>query len=741
MPAPEALLPPGAGRIRVRLRGAVQGVGMRPFVHRLATELELAGSVRNGADGVTIEAEGERLAAFLHRLAAEAPPLAHIDAIEVACEPPRGASGFVIGPSTAGAVATRIVADAATCAACRAELRDPASRFFGYPFTNCTACGPRYTITRRLPYDRPATAMAGFAMCPACARDYRDPASRRFHAEPIACPDCGPRLSHAVPAIADALAAGRIVALKGIGGFHLLCDARHAAAVAELRRRKGRDAKPFAVLVADDAALDVAAAPTGAERALAATIARPIVLMVRRDPDPLADGIAPGLARIGVMLAYAPVHHLLFDALPPHTALVATSANPGGEPLVIDDADAARRLDGIADLIVTHDRPIAVRADDSVAQIVLGRPALLRRGRGHVPDPVTLASDGPSVLALGGHLKSTVCLTRGREAFVSQHIGDLDTAETMRFWHETIAHLIAILDVRPERAVCDLHPDYRSTQLAPGFGLPVDQVQHHAAHVASVAAEHGVAGPVLGLALDGHGIGPQGAAWGGELLLVDGASWRRLGGLAPLALPGGDRAAREPWRMGVAALHALGRGDEAAARFPDHPLAAPLAARLLHGGVCPTTTSLGRLFDAAAALLGVCLAQSYEGQAAMELEALVRAPAVLPAGWRLAEGTLSFAPLLDALPGLDRAEGAALFHGTLIEGLAALAAHGAARTGVTTVCLGGGCLMNRVLADGLAHRLIAHGLRPLLAAMLPPNDGGLSLGQAAMARALARGGD
>ncbi|HKM61046.1 MAG TPA: carbamoyltransferase HypF, partial [Acidisphaera sp.] len=656
--------PPGASpgtaeRVRVRLSGAVQGVGMRPFVHRLAAETGLAGFVRNGADGVTIEVEGSRIADFISRLSAETPPLARIDALAIETLAPTGDAGFSIGASTGGRAATRVVPDAATCPDCLAELFDPASRFFGYPFTNCTQCGPRYTITRRLPYDRGRTAMAGFTMCAACAADYADPLNRRFHAEPIACPSCGPRLSHAIRAIAAALRDGRIVALKGIGGFHLLCDARNEAAVAALRRRKSREAKPFAVMVANAASLGTAAQATAAETALASGMARPIVLM-RAVPGALAPSVSPGLAHVGVMLAYAPPHHLLFaelagtagaghDPFAPNPAvLVATSANPGGEPLVIDDADAERRLAGVADLIVTHDRPILVRIDDSVTHILAGAPALLRRARGFVPEPIELPADGPDVLALGGHLKSTVTVTRGREAFVSQHIGDLDTAETVKFHRETTAHLLSVLDVTPTRVICDLHPDYRSTRIAEAFDLPCVRVQHHAAHVAAVAGEHGLTGRVLGLALDGHGMGPDGENWGGEMLLLEGAAWRRLGGLFPLPLPGGERAAREPPRMGVAALAALGRAQEIAVRFREFPFARPVAAYLARPGLCPVTSSMGRLFDAASGLLGLCRVQDYEGQAAMELEALVTGPLAMPGGFALDQGVLDFRPLLAA---------------------------------------------------------------------------------------------
>lgn len=746
----DAAFPPDAvARLRLKLNGAVQGVGMRPFIHRLASDCRLAGFVHNGADGVTVEIEGGRTAEFLARLKTEAPPLARIDTLAVEDVPPLGGTGFAIRDSEGGRTVTRIVPDAATCEACLDELFDPESRYFAYPFVNCTHCGPRYTITRRLPYDRRQTSMAEFPMCPDCAAAYGDVADRRFHAEPVACPVCGPRLSHPIADIAATIGAGGIVALKGIGGFHLVCDARNETAVNALRRRKAREHKPFAVMVANRASVAAVAQASAAELDLVAAVARPIVLMAAR-AGVLAPSVSPGLSRVGILLAYAPVHHLLFAALrgddfahhdrraANDTILVATSANPGGEPLVIDDADAARRLGGIADLIVTHDRAIVVRADDSVAQVIAGAPSYLRRARGFVPEPIELPADGPPLLAVGAHLKSTVTLTRGREAFVSQHIGDLDTAETVRFFREVVDHLMTIVDVRPEAVVCDLHPDYRSTQFAESLGLPVIRVQHHAAHLAAVAAEHRLAGPTLGLALDGHGLGLDGGAWGGELLRLDGGRVDRLGHLAPLPLPGGDKAAREPWRMGVGALVAVGRANLAAALFPKAPLATPLARRIAGGDETLVTTSLGRLFDAVAALLGVREVQDYEGQAAMELEALVDGPEVLDGGWKIEDGVLSFAPLLNHIARFrpDARLGASLFHGTLIDGLAALAADGASRTGTATVVLGGGCMMNRVLAEGLTAALAVLGLKPLMARRLPPNDGGLSYGQVALARQL-----
>ena len=734
-------------RLRLRVRGAVQGVGMRPFVHGLATRFGLAGFVLNDGDGVAIEVEGAAVAAFRAALEAERPPLARFDAIEATAAVPTGESGFRIVESVGGRVRTRVPADAATCAACLDELFDPASRFHRYPFVNCTHCGPRYTITARLPYDRPQTAMAGFPMCAACAADYRDPTNRRFHAEPIACPACGPRLTHPVGEIVAAIRAGRIVAVKGLGGFHLMVDARNEAAVAELRRRKIRDAKPFAVMVANEASLAGIVRASAEERRLFASSAAPIVVM-ERIAGSVAPSVAPGLGRLGVMAPSTPLHHLIFaeaegrlDAGERRSeasgfVIVATSANPGGEPLVIDDDDARRRLAGIADLIVGHDRPIVIRADDSVAQVVAGRARFIRRARGFVPEPIDLGTDGPAVLATGAHLKATVCVTRGREAFVSQHVGDLDTAETVKFYRETAAHLMSLLDVTPDLVACDLHPDFRSSLFAEEIGAPVLPVQHHAAHVAAIAAEHGIAGGIVGLALDGIGHGDDHGAWGGELMRIEGASWTRLGHLAPLALPGGDKAAREPWRMGLAALAAVGRLDRAAALFGGAGPVEAVAARIA-GGREAATTSAGRLFDAAAALLGVRLVQDHEGQAAMELEALADRPIAGSGLFRLDGGVLDFRPLLARLAAgdLDAREGASLFHGAVIDGFAALAAT-QARAG-EAVALGGGCLMNRVLAEGLVAALAARGVTALLAEKVPANDGGLSLGQAALARAFA----
>jgi len=733
-------------RLRLRVRGVVQGVGFRPFVFRLAQSLQLSGFVLNDGEGVLIEIEGAATDRFQALLRDQAPPLARVDSIELTRLAPRGGGGFTIARSGTGSNATRIGADAAVCAECLRDMADPGSRFFAYAFTHCTHCGPRFTITRGLPYDRERTSMAGFAMCPACQGDYADPASRRFHAEAIACPDCGPRLSSSIEDAAAWLAHGGIVALKGVGGFHLLCDARDDAAVGRLRARKARDAKPFAVMVRDLVAARRIADPTPAEEALLASTARPIVL-ARARPSALSPHVAPRLSRVGLVLAYAPAHYLLFDALSrlrasPPPALVATSANPGGEPLVADNDEARTRLRGIADFIVSHDREIVARADDSVMQVVAGMPAFIRRARGFVPDPIDLGADGPAVIATGADLKNTVCVTRGREAFLSPHVGGLDNAQTIRFQRETMTHLCAILGIEPEFAACDLHPDFHSTRAAESLGLPLIRVQHHLAHAQAVVAEHGLRERVLGVVMDGYGFGLDGAAWGGELLLVDGPVWKRAGALWPLPMPGGDRAAREPWRMGVAALHEAGCPGAAPALWPDHAQASRLAALLASGMRAPRTHSLGRLFDAAAAISGGRLVQSHEGQAAMEFEAWVTAPESCRDGYAIENGLLDFRGLVHqmATAGLKGRAAANLFHGTVIDGLVQWAVSAAVSTGTDRVVLAGGCFMNRVLAEGAMRGLERHGLAPFIARQAPANDGGIALGQAAWARQVIMGG-
>ncbi len=794
---------------RLRITGIVQGVGFRPYVWHLAKALNLTGWVRNDAAGVEVLVEGEAAAveAFTRRLPEEIPPLARVRE-STWCDGPAtgGHADFAIVESGAGRAATLIGPDTAVCPDCLAELCNPADRRWRYAFINCTHCGPRYTLTRRLPYDRAQTSMAAFPLCPDCEKEYRNPADRRFHAEPTACPVCGPRLAFRPlppgegrgegarlvdeqtllphPAlratlprggreedpIGDTLArlrAGQILAIKGLGGFHLACDARNAETVQRLRDRKNREEKPFAVMAANLASLAEWVELSPAEAELLQSPERPIVLL-RKKPrtDAALPGIAPGLAWLGVMLPYTPLHWLIFHEAagrpagtewmgqPQELVLVMTSANPGGEPLVIRNDEALERLAGIADGVLMHDRDIVVRCDDSVVRCLAEIPPnptfskegsshpstqFIRRARGYTPRAIRLSKPGPSVLALGGYIKNTICVTRGDEAFVSQHIGGLDNPATCTMHMEVTRHLLDILEVKPEAVAHDLHPDFfasrHALELTEQWGVPAVAVQHHHAHIAAVAAEHGVSGPLLGLALDGVGLGSDGSAWGGELLRVEDAVFTRLGHLSPLPLPGGDKAAKEPWRMAAAALFRLGRAQEIPRRFPNQPMARQLHVMLEHDVHCPPSTSLGRCFDAAAGLLGVREVMAYEGQAAMLLEGMAeRGGDVAPVagGYVLDEsGQLDLLPLLARLADeTDPAHGAALFHATLGQALADWTERAARREGLTNVALGGGCFLNHMLSRDLRRLLAERGLAVLEARQAPPNDGGLSLGQA-----------
>lgn len=770
----------------VRVRGVVQGVGFRPFVWRLAGELGLSGWVRNDAEGVLIRVEGESdaLARLLMRLEAETPPLARIDHVESVRVGPENADGFSIVESAAGRVTTAIGHDTAPCPACLAEMFDPAGRRWRHAFITCTHCGPRYTVTRRLPYDRAQTSLAPFPLCPRCLVEYKDPADRRFHAETTCCPACGPTLAlldsaglplagDPVTGAVDLLRRGGILALKGMGGFQLLCDARNSVAVAELRKRKDREEKPFALLFANSASVSGVVSLADWERILLEASERPIVLLRKEQAaDASFSGCAPGLAWLGAMLPATPLHYLLFHEAaarpsglawleePQSLVLVCTSANPGGEPLVVGNREAMARLAGLADGYLLHDRDIVVRCDDSVVRSVPedqgaenGRfqagklPAgagfsFVRRARGYTPRAIRLPHSGPSVLALGGWYKNTICVTRGDQAFLSQHIGDLDNRATCLYLEETVEHLLGILDVTPDVVAHDLHPDFHSSRYAVSFaagrGIPAFPVQHHHAHVAAVLAERGHAGPALGVALDGVGLGADGQAWGGELLRLEGAGCTRLGRLAPLRLPGGDRAAREPWRMAAAALYRLGRGDEIPGRFPRQPASAMMT-RMLDGGInCPESSSMGRLFDAAAGLLGVREVAAFEGQAAMLLEGLAEReswPAPLSGGWRLSDGVLDFARLLAAMADSrgNPARAAALFHATVVAGLGDWILTAARQESLDVVALGGGCFLNRLLGARLPSLLGEAGLRVLTGRQAPANDGGLALGQAWLA--------
>jgi hydrogenase maturation protein HypF len=762
-------------RRRLEVRGIVQGVGFRPFVYRLARDLALDGWVRNDAAGVTIEVQGdaariERLATCMRELA---PALARVDSVaQRECAPEEAAAGFAILESGGGRAATAIGPDSAICADCLTELFDPSNRRYRYVFINCTCCGPRYTITRALPYDRSMTSMAAFAQCGPCLAEYRSPLDRRFHAEPNACPACGPQLAlldatgrpvEGIDPVAETiarLARGDVVAIKGLGGFHLACDAHNAEAVARLRTRKSRDEKPFAVMVANVASARRWTQMSLAEEAMLEAAERGIVLLRKCDAtDDAHAGVAPDLAWLGVMLPYTPLHYLLFHeaagrpdgtpwlAQPQDLVLVMTSANPGGEPLVTGNDEAVRRLQGIADAFVVHDRDIVVGCDDSVLRAVPGAARgafqFFRRARGYTPRAIRLASAGPCVVALGGYFKNTVCVTRGDEAFVSQHVGDLDNAPTCAALDAAVAHLVSILDVSPEVVAHDLHPDFYSTrhaaELAARWGVPIRGVAHHHAHIAAVVAEHRRRGPVLGIALDGVGLGTDGGAWGGELLYVDGAHCERLGRLRPLRLPGGDRAAREPWRMGAAALSLAGRHNEIAQRYADEPAAPAVRDMLARRFNAPETSSMGRWFDAAAGLLDVKRRMAFEGQAAMLLEGAAERHGTVAADPSLftitSDNELDLTALAMRLANLhDVGRGAALFHATLIEALAAWVAQAARELDVPTVAGGGGCFLNAILARGLDAALSRRGLTLLQAQSVPPNDGGLSLGQAWVAR-------
>jgi hydrogenase maturation protein HypF len=739
-------------------------VGFRPYVYRLARELGLGGWVANTGDGVRIEVEGDApsVERFVDAVSRGPAPLARVRDVRFGYLAPRAERGFRIRDTQGGAVRTGVTPDTGVCGACLAELFDPADRRYRHAFINCTHCGPRYTITRALPYDRPNTSMGAFQQCEPCAAEYGSSGSRRFHAQPNACPGCGPSLrvldadgtplasADPVASVSAALARGDVVAVKGLGGYHLVCDARDADAVASLRARKQREAKPFAVMVASTASARALAVIGEDERALLESPERPIVLLARAPDAPALPGIADGLDRLGVMLPYTPVHYLLFHeraGRPPGlawldeaqpTVLVMTSANPNGEPIVRDDDEALARLDGIADLFLVHDRAVVARCDDSVVRADGAAVTLLRRARGHAPVPVRLPAAVPPVLAFGGLLKNTVCVTRGNEAYLSPHVGDLDNAATCAAQDEAVSQLLEVLAVTPEAVACDLHPDFHSTRAAARFaedrGLSLVQVQHHHAHVAAVAAEHGIQGCLLGVALDGLGLGHDGAAWGGELLRLDGGRCERLGRLRPIALPGGDRAAREPWRMGASVLHALGLGEAIEARFGG--AAAAAVAEMLRLGVnCPPSSSAGRLFDAAAALLGVRTVNRFAADAAMALEALTEGvPALRPECglWCVDEALeLDLLPLLARLvTGAAPRADAALFHDTLAVAVARWVAAGADRTGLSRVALAGGCLLNRRLALRLDDELRTLGLQAFRARRVPPNDGGLSLGQA-----------
>ncbi|HQZ22624.1 MAG TPA: carbamoyltransferase HypF [Thermoflexales bacterium] len=809
-------------RQKLFVRGIVQGVGFRPFVYTLAQKMGLRGQVGNNSAGVFIEVEGnpDAIAKFVSELRASPPPLAMIESITVEPQPARGDAAFVIVESESQPQAsTPISPDICVCEDCLREMRDPSDRRHGYPFINCTNCGPRFTIIKDVPYDRPFTTMQEFALCPSCAAEYHDPANRRFHAQPVACPTCGPHvwlerlaieiapgepLADRPPARTEGVGAGRrsaeslpeatsvaqkfvtiaqrddaiqharralregkIVAIKGIGGFHLACDATNDAAVAELRRRKGRAGKPLAVMAADLAAAQAIAKMSEAEEKLLASKERPIVLLPAVD-GALAAQVAPGNASIGVMLPYTPLHYLLFDedtapAAHPELVegcaagvrvLVMTSGNLSDEPICKDNDEARERLAGIADLFLMHNRDIHVWCDDSVVRVFDGHELPVRRSRGYAPYPIRLNKQGPCVLGVGGELKATFCLTKGEYAYLSQHIGDMENLETMQAFERAFDHFSALFRARPEHIACDLHPGYLSTRLAREMAqkrdVPLIQVQHHHAHIASVMAEHNL-GPterVIGIALDGTGAGTDGAIWGGEVLIASYASFERFAHLKYVPLPGGDAAIKRPYRAALAHLFAAGIAwDEDLACAQACP---PAELRVLRQQLernlnCAPTSSMGRLFDAAAALIGIRQTVSYEAQAAIEMESL--AGDLDENGYafgieRQPDDTLIVdpAPMWNALitdirMGVPKPALIAWFHAGVADLILKLARRAREETRLSTVALSGGVFQNTLLLGMAVRRLRDEGFTPRVHRRVPPNDGGLALGQVAVALA------
>jgi hydrogenase maturation protein HypF len=760
---------------RIRVTGVVQGVGFRPFVVLLAGRLGLAGWVRNDSSGVDIHLEGEPagLEEFLNRLRTEPPPLARIETLESSLVETTGCTGFTITPSLrVEGDYQPISPDIATCPDCLRELRTPGDRRYRYPFINCTNCGPRFTIIRDIPYDRPATTMAGFPLCDACAAEYGEPSDRRFHAQPVACPDCGPHLwlevegsriaerEAALERARELLATGGVLAVKGLGGFHLACDATDPSAVARLRHRKRRSGKPFAVMAADLETVRHHVRLNEAEARLLESAERPVVLARRREPDPaeatspagprVAEEVAPGLDTLGVMLPYTPLHHLLLEPAPGFPeVLVMTSGNLSEEPIAFEDEDARRRLGPLADALLMHDRPIHTRVDDSVTAAVGEDLYFYRRARGYAPLPLPFPLIGPPVLAAGGEMKNTFCLTRGSHAFLSHHIGEMDNLETFRSFEWSIRYYERLFRVQPEVLAWDLHPDYQATRWAQERarreGLASVGVQHHHAHIAACLLDNRlpVDRPVIGVCLDGTGYGPDGAIWGGEFLLADVHAYTRACHLAYLPLPGGDAAVRNPYRTALAWLRQAGVAWQERLAPVDEAGIEELA--VLEGQLArrintPLTSSMGRLFDAAASIAGVCQRIDYEAQGPIELEAAAAGGEEGAYPFEVGEDILDPAPAVRALAaetlrGVPLPVLSARFHNG-VAGAVATVCHRLHRAhGVRQVALSGGVWQNRYLLERTIGLLAREGFEVYIHRHVPANDGGLALGQAAIAAA------
>ncbi len=751
-------------RARGRVKGIVQGVGFRPFVYKIATRLGLGGHVANTPEGVDIEIEGSpgSIQSFYKALVEESPPLAHIASVHWEEIPPKRDTRFhILKSNSRGERTTLISPDVSVCEDCLREMRDPADRRYRYPFINCTNCGPRYTIIIDIPYDRAATTMKKFLMCQDCQEEYHDPSNRRFHAQPNACWECGPRVTlhdsrgRLIPAedpISEAgqlLAQGYILAVKGLGGFHLAVDARNHKAVVRLRRRKHREEKPLAVMVQDMDKAKGLAHVDEAEASLLSSPERPIVLLKKRRFHGLSPQVSPRNKNLGVMLPYTPLHHLLLEHSP--DVLVMTSGNMSDEPINIHNEAAFKNLSHIADFFLVHDRDIYLRSDDSVTRVVDGKVRHIRRSRGYVPRPVFLAdyaAQMPQVLAVGAELKNTVCLTKRGLAFPSQHIGDMENLETYEFFLLTIKHLQRILEITPQVLAHDLHPDYLSTRYATEqTGFPLEPVQHHHAHIVSCMAEHGLEGPVIGLAMDGTGLGSDGKIWGCEFLVADLVSFTRVGHLRYIPLPGGDLAAKFPWRMALIYLYQAFGPELFRLPLPllkkiDQEEARVILSAATTGLSSPLSSSCGRLFDAVAALLNLRLHNAYEGQAAMELEMAQsqRVKGGYPFEVKQEDGCWVLDPLPmiravvgDILEGESKGSISSKFHNSLIRHFADLTLKISEHTGIKRVVMSGGCFQNATLLSGLTRTLASYGLETYSHQVVPANDGGLSLGQAVCA--------